>query len=205
MNSINNILNRIKNFLLKYIKVIIPIVIGLIILFIGIQIYLFYKNKKILQQSLIYYNSENIDSEINFVNSMNQISKNNNFYGLISSLDLIKIKLKNGEYEESFTDYIYLLKRNNVDNLYRTLLSIHASYNLLNKIDDQKIYDLLSFVDKSLISFEGFHLEISYLLSLKNNDLNESNKIFDQIIKNQNISASIKQRIKKINDFENYK
>ena len=106
---------------------------------------------------------------------------------------------------DSFNDYLNLLNNKNLDNIYKTLLAIHASYNLLDKIDSKNIIELISYVDISLESFEGYRLEILYLLSLIQRDINNANSLFDEIINNDKISSSIKERVKKINGFEKYK
>ena len=136
---------------------------------------------------------------------MNLIAKDKGFYGLMASLELISIKLKNQNYKESYDDYINLLNKKNIDDLYKTLLAIHASYNLLNKIDSNKLTNLLFYVDESFESFIGYRLEILYLLSLTQKNIKKANSLYDQIINSDNISSSIKERVKKINEFEKYK
>ena len=98
-----------------------------------------------------------------------------------------------------------LLNNKNIDNIYKTLLAIHASYYLLNKIDSKNIINLLSYVDMSLESFVGYRLEILYLLSITQGNINKTNSLYDEIINNNQISLSIKERVKKINGFEKYK
>ena len=74
----------------------------------------------------------------------------------------------------------------------------------MNKIDSKKIHDLLSYVDSDFESFEGYHLEILYLLSLTQGDTIKTNSLYNEIISNDKISLSIKERVKKINGFEKY-
>ena len=97
------------------------------------------------------------------------------------------------------------LNKRNIDNIYKTLLAIHASYNLLGKVDSKNIISLLSYVDISLESFIGYRLEILYLLSLTQNNIIKTNNLYDEIINNDKISSSIKERVKKINGFKKYK
>ena len=98
-----------------------------------------------------------------------------------------------------------VLNKNNLGNIYRTLIAIHASYNLIDKIDHNKLTNLLSYVDKSLDSFVGYHFEILYLLSLTQGNIEESMSLYLQIIENEKIPSSIKERVDKINEFEKYK
>ena len=92
----------------------------------------------------------------------------------------------------------------NHDNLYKTLIAIHGSYNLLNNVNYDKIYNLLFYVDESYDSFVGYHLEILYLLSLSSGKIEETKSLYNLIIENDKISSSIKERVKKINEFEKY-
>ena len=48
-------------------------------------------------------------------------------------------------------------------------------------------------------------LEIFYLLSITQGNINKTNSLYDEIINNNQISLSIKERVKKINGFEKYK
>ena len=135
---------------------------------------------------------------------MNFIAKDKSFYGLIASMEIINKNIENKNYNDSFNEYLILLNSKNVDNLYKTLLAINASYSLLDKIDSKKIYDLLSYVDENFESFEGYHLEILYLLSLTQGDIKKTNSLYNEINSNDKISSSIKERVKKINGFEKY-
>ena len=65
--------------------------------------------------------------------------------------------------------------------------------------------NLLFYVDESFESFIGYSLEILYLLSLTQKNIKKANSLYDQIINSDNISSSIKERVKKINEFEKYK
>ena len=72
--------------------------------------------------------------------------------------------------------------------------------------------ELLSFVDPSIDNYIGFNLEILYLLSIFEQDFtnslslsNESKNLYQQIQEDDRVSAFIKERVKKINDFQKYK
>ena len=51
----------------------------------------------------------------------------------------------------------------------------------------------------------GYKLEILYLLSLKQRKLTEADKFYKEIQENILVSDTIKERVKKINEFEKYK
>ena len=50
----------------------------------------------------------------------------------------------------------------------------------------------------------GYKNEVEYLLSIKNNNLNKSEELSHQILNNESISETIKERVRKINEFEKY-
>ena len=81
---------------------------------------------------------------------------------------------------------------------------MHGSYNLFDKINNEKIVKLISYIDESLDSFTGYRLELLFLLSTKHGNINKTNSLFKQIIEDDRISLSIKGRVKKINEFEKY-
>ena len=177
----------------------------IILLFIaGLQIYFFNKNKKILELSIAYNNSKYSNSQIDFIENMNEIAESKSFYGLLASLELINNKINNHQYNESYEDYLKLLNNKNIDNLYKTLLAVHGSYNLLDKISNEKIDKLLTYIDESIDSFIGYRLELLFLLSVNNGNINKTNSLYEQIIEDDRISLSIKERVKKINEFEKY-
>ena len=205
VNKVDNkivFFSNIQNTIKENIKVIIYIVLAIIIFILSFQIYLFSKNKKIFELSVQYSDSMDLESKSEFLETMNSISKDKSFYGLLASMELINDKIINKEYEESYNDYLILLNRKNI---YKNILAIHASYNLLNNISSDKILILLSYVDESFESFVGFRLEILYLLSLTEKNIKKNKSLYDEIIENDIVSSSIKERVKKINEFEKNK
>ena len=204
-NSKISFFSNIQNFIKENIKILIGFIICIIIIIVGYQIYFFNKDKKIRELSIFYFDAKKSESQMEFIENMNVIAKDKSFYGLIASLEIIHNMIENKNYNESFNEYLNLLNNKNIDNIYKTLLAIHASYNLLNKIDSKNIINLLSYVDVSLESFVGYRLEILYLLSINQGNINKTNSLYDEIINNNQISLSIKERVKKINGFEKYK
>jgi|ETNmetMinimDraft_35_1059890.scaffolds.fasta_scaffold163519_2 predicted negative regulator of RcsB-dependent stress response len=199
-NFFSLILSSIK----QNVKVIIFFVLIFVLVIAGLQIYFFNKNKKILELSIAYNELKYSNSQIDFIERMNKIAKTKSFYGLLASLDLIRNKINNNQYNESYEDYLKLMKNKNIDNLYKTLIAIHGSYNLLEKISNDKIDKLLTYIDESLDSFTGYRLELLFLLSVNNGNINKINSLYEEIIKDDRISLSIKERVKKINEFEKY-
>ena len=75
-----------------------------------------------------------------------------------------------------------------------------------------KVNNFLSFIDSSLEFYEGFILEIQYLLSIikqdNNNDsliYDETQKLYQEIIDNDKVSALLKERVKTIHESQKYK
>ena len=222
MNNIdikNNLINQIKE---KY-KIIIGIILFIFLLVIIIQVYFYYNNKKILDTSIIYNETKSDFKNNEFINLLDEISKEKNFYGVLAKIDKINLKLSNNELDSAYQDYITLLNQSNLANLYKSTISIQASYSFLRLLSEEsnmnklsefktKINKLLSFVDPSIDSFIGFNLEVLYLLSILEQDFsnsltisNESQDLYQQIQEGDRISAFIKERVKKINDFQKYK
>ena len=222
MNNIdikNNFINQLKE---KY-KIIIGIVLFILLLVIIIQVYFFYNNKKILDTSIVYNETKSDFKNNEFIVLLDEISKEKNFYGVLAKIDKINLKLNNNELESAYQDYLTLLNQSNLANLYKSTISIQASYNFLRLLSEEsnmnklsefktKINELLSFVDPSIDSFIGFNLEILYLLSILEQDFsnsltlsNDSQDLYQQIQEGDRISAFIKERVKKINDFQKYK
>ena len=206
-NSKNEIgfFKSLKDKIKSNIKLIAIFSVLLILMIISYQFFIFYQKNKLLELSLKYNESFNSNSQDEFLENMISISNYDNFYGLMAKLEIINFKIRKENYNEAFNDYINLLKNNKLNPNYKSLIAINASYNLINKIESEQINNLLSFVDDSLDSFIGYKLEISYLISLNQNNINESNILYNNIINNEKISQTIKERIKKINDFEKYK
>ena len=199
-----NFFSLIQNLIKQNIKVIIYFALIIVLIIAGFQIYFFINNKKILELSITYNDSKNSNSQMYFIEHMNEIAETKSFYGLLASLELINNKINNNKYNESYEDYLKLLNNKNIGNLYKTLLAVHGSYNLFDKINNEKIDKLITYIDESIDSFAGYHLELLFLLSVNNGNINKINSLYEQIIKDDRISLSIKERVKKINEFEKY-
>ena len=212
MNNIikSTILNKIQNFMIKFYKLILVIVAIIFFIIIGIQYYFYQMNKQILQASVDYNFAQSNKSDLEFNDIMINLSKQKNFYGILASLENIDI---NNDIESAYNDYIKLINNEKLNSLYKTAIAINASYSLMEYLDKDatvanKITKLISYTDPSLVSYEGFKLEIKFLLYVFNNINIESieySELYNQIQDNEKISSSIKERVKKINEFQKYK
>ena len=200
-NLFKNIFQKIKSNV-KYITYFVIVIISISII---LQIYYFQQNKKILKLSILYDQAmTNLDSE-EFNEKMNIIAKENNIFGILASLELIKNNLINKKFNESYNDYLNLLNERNSGHIYQSIIALHGSYNLLDYVSNDKIEILLSYVDENLDEFISYRYEILFLLSTKYSNKKEREDLYNNILKNEKISKTIKDRIKKINEFEKYK
>ena len=200
-NIFKNLSEQIKN----NFKTIISILLGFILIIIIYQIYLFKHNQKILELSILYDEAKtNIGSD-EFDRNMNLIAQENGIFGILASLELINYKLDSSLYNESYIDYLNLLNTKDTDNIYRSIIALHGAYNLIDYVSSEKIRIFLPFIDKTFESFIGYRYEILYLLSVKDNNIQEKQILYNEIINHDQISSTIKDRVQKINEFEKYK
>ena len=228
MNNImknNNLISKINNYIRANYKLLLMGLSAIFLIFIFFQFYIYYQNTKILETSREYYLSKSNNSDDFLQNKMKKISKEKNFYGVLAKLELINLQLKNKDILLAYDGYSNLLSSKDLSSIYKSAIALHGSYNVLNFInlksgEDLKvkqsdinlmINNLITFIDPDLISFEGYKLEILYLLSVYNieiyndlNYLNESKKLYKEIQENDKISSSIKERIEKIHEFQKY-
>tara|TARA_B100000315_G_scaffold134474_1_gene123912 strand:- start:381 stop:1007 length:627 start_codon:yes stop_codon:yes gene_type:complete len=189
----------------KNLKVIIFLVLSLLVIIIFFQYSLYKKENKVLKISILYDQAKTTVNLNDFEEKMNLIAKENGIFGILASLDLIKKSLSNNDYNYAYNVYLKLLKSKDSNRIYNSIIALHGSYNLIDNVSSDKVSNLLSFVDESSISFMGYKNEVEYLLSIKNNNLNKSEELSHQILNNESISEAIKERVRKINEFEKYK
>ena len=220
------VMNRLQDFIKNKYKHIFTVVILIITIFTGIQFYFINKQNNILKTSIIYNDLKLDPDSLEFEKKLSELLNKNNFYGILSLFDSIKIKLNNDDIESAYQDYLKLLNNKSLDSIYISAIAVNASYSLLNKIKSNnriitskdkfildiisKINNLIEYIDISLESYEGYKLEILYLIAVINHDNNnenfkELNSLYQQIIDNDNVLPSIKERVKKINDIQQYK
>ena len=207
MNNIenSNFFSKIRDQFKNNFKYVIFLFFILLIIISSFYIYNYLIDKNIYKTSISYNSSKNLNSEEDFLKSMIEISKNKNFFGILASLDIINNNIENNNYNAAFNNYIKILEEKNLDKVYKSLISIHSSYNLIDNIEISKIYNLLKYYDQSVESFLGFYSEILFLLSILEKDDNKTIKLYNEILSNNKISEQIKQRVKKINEFEKNK
>tara|TARA_Y100000741_G_scaffold358470_1_gene337679 strand:+ start:286 stop:978 length:693 start_codon:yes stop_codon:yes gene_type:complete len=211
-----------KNLRLLFISIFV-----IILIVISIQIYFFYENNKILKTSIEYNRAKSISSNNEYLESINNLTKEKNFYGILALLENTKFKLEKKDFKLAYNDYISLLENKKLSNLYKSAIAIHGSYSFLNELNllnneislnqseyqslINQIENFLNYVDQSLNSYNSLRLEILFLLSIIKSEINsglindETEKLYFEINQNEYISNTIKDRIKKIYEVQKYK
>ena len=223
-----NFFAKISVFLRKKYKSIIVLVAVLIVFYGIINLYFINQKNKILITSINYNNTFANKLDSNFQKDITKLSLEKNFFGTLSLLEKIKIDISKNDFDSANQAYLNLLGKNDISTLYKTAIAIQGSYLFLDQLsalkestiilssDDLKIIEfienLLSFVDSSFESYDGFNLEILYLLSTIKQDgaeeltfSEESERLYVLIQENVKIPSSIKVRVKKIHEFKTYK
>ena len=214
-----NFFNKSQTFMKNYYKRILILLGTLLALFFIFQFYVFYTKNQILKTSIVFNQAQSSNSPKDFQDQMGKLSSQKNFYGVLATLESIKIKLNNDDINSSNDSYLKLLNQKKLNSIYVSAIATHASYSFLDKINKKnekdiaaKVNNFLSFIDSSLESYDGFVLEIRYLLSIIKHDNfydsfihDETQKIYNDIMGNDKVSASLKERVKTIHESQKYK
>ena len=199
-----SLIDQVRTLFENKFKTIIYIILAFIFIIIIFQYYFYQKDKKILELSIMYNNAKsNVDIN-RFNEQMNLIAKKNGIFSIMASLDLIEKNLDNKDYNLAFNEYLKILKNNESKRIYNSIIALHAAYNLIDYVSSDNIINLLTFIDKSNNEFIGYKNEIEFLLSVKNNDIAKREDLTLKILNNDIISEIIKERVRKINEFEKY-
>jgi len=222
LNTLNNasFFNTIRNFMNKNLKLIIIFLIICFVIFITYQIFNYYTKNKILKNSISFYNTLNLN-DINSINEpFSNLSKQKNFYAILSKLELIDISLNNKDYEYAIFLYNELLKDKKLNKIYISAIASKASYKFIDISFSESSQDYLinienfiSFIDNELINYQGIKLELNYLVKIleaqKNNKeynkFNEAIDVYNNIVNSDVVSSVIKERVNKIHEFHLYK
>ena len=214
-----NYFKKIQNILKQNFKIIVILFVAILTAFLVFQLYFSYKNNQILKTSIQYNIAKSNSSQNDFQEIITQLSQEKNFFGILATLDKINIKLKEKDYNSVNVNYLNLLNKSKLNILFKSAVATHAAYSFLNIIDKNNeaeitslINNFLSYIDPNLESYIGFKFEILYLLSVieqENNDdqliYDESLELYKQIQENEKISSSLKERVKKIHEYQKYK
>ena len=216
-NKNNNLFKRIQNFIFTNFKQIIISLVILLILFVGLQIYNYFKIQNIKSSSISFFDI--IQDNQNDLSKLEKLIEDDNIFSILSKLKLIQKNNKNKNFSYSNELYKELLSRADLDNLYKSSIAANASYTMINATYEENtnkyLNDISSYIKNisdDLDAYFSIKKELEYLLIVAKIDLDKSeynnskaldkyNEIFNSSI----VSASIKERVKKIHEFQLYK
>jgi len=213
-----NFIESFQNFVRNNFRRIIILIGSLILLLIFIQIYLYYNDRNLKKTSIKFFNI--LENEDRFITNMKDLSDDKNIYSILSQLKLIQINNKNKNYNLSNEIYKKLIESKYLNPIYVSAIAINASYTLINAsyIENTNRYlnditKYISYINDELESYKSIKKELEYLniiteidinnLDYKNNNL--ALELYDTISNSSLISSSIKERVKKIHEFQIYK
>ncbi len=211
----NNFLKVISNFAKDNLKTIIISLLIIFLIFLIYQGYSFYEKNKLNKLSISYFENKDIEDELTQISELNSISKENSFYSLLSKLELINKHIEKNEFDKSIELYNEILSSKDLDSNYIAVIAIKGAYQLVDiaiKYNNNEyinvINKFISLIDDNLDNYQGNKNELLYLTSILslNDDSSYKNNsellsLYENIISNDNISSTIKERVKKIHEF----
>ena len=138
----------------------------------------------------------------------------------MSFLEIININIKENELILAEKNYFELINNRKLNSTYKSAISTHASYNFINLLFETsnlnlipKINLFIENINDDLENYRGIKLELKYLLAVAQQDINniapnqdeKTISLYNEIIQSKVTSSSIKERIKKIHEFQYYK
>tara|TARA_B100000700_G_C14699361_1_gene693757 strand:+ start:142 stop:744 length:603 start_codon:yes stop_codon:yes gene_type:complete len=192
----------ISEFFKKNLRLIAIIGVLIILIFGFYEFYNYLNLKKIKNTSRNYFEAiENINiNNSKSISILEEISKTKNGYSILSSMDLAKIHIDKKDYNKAYDIYTKLID-SKIDKLYKEIVIIHSSYNLINKVDKEMISSLINRVDIDKSSFKSHLYEIKYINSIDKINIVELNNLNIKIQSDIEILPSVKERIKSINEY----
>ena len=211
----NNFLKVISTHAKDNFKTIIISLLIIFLVFLTYQGYSYLEKNKLNKLSISYFENKDIEDELTQISKLNSISKENSFYSLLSKLELINKHIEKKEFDKSIELYNEILSSNDLDSNYIALIAIKGAYQLVeiaieynNNEYINVINKFISLIDDNLDNYQGNKNELLYLTSILslNDDSSYKNNsellsLYENIISNDNISSTIKERVKKIHEF----
>jgi len=211
----NNFLKVISNFAKDNLKTIIISLLIIFLIFVIYQGYSYYEKNKLNKLSISYFENKDIEDELTQISELNSISKENSFYSILSKLELINKHIEKNEFDKSIELYNEILSSKDLDSNYIAVIAIKGAYQLIDIAIEYNnneyinvINKFISLIDDNLDNYQGNKNELLYLASILslNDDSSYKNNsellsLYENIISNDNISSTIKERVKKIHEF----
>ena len=217
-NKDYNLIKNTQNFILTNYKQIIVSVSFFLILFIGLQVYHYYKVQEIKNNSTSFFDiiQENQGDLSNLENLIND----DNFFSILSQLKLIQKNNENKNFSYSNELFKKLLSSSNLDDLYKSSIAVKATYSMINASYEDKnnnyLNDISFYLNNISDDLDGYYSikkELEYLLIITEIEINKSEyknnsralDKYNEIFNSSLVSTSIKERVKKIHEFQLYK
>ena len=212
-----NLFKNIQKFVITNIKLIIITLIIIFILFIGFQIFNYFKIQQIKKSSIIFFNS--IQENQSDFSQIENLLKSEGFFSILSKLKLIQKNNDDKNFSYSNELYKEIILSSKLDNLYKTSIAVNASYTLINASYEENTNNYLSDIaiyinniNDELDGYFSLKKELEFLLIITEIDLNKleyknNSKALDkynEIFSSSLVSASVKERVKKIHEFQLY-
>ena len=212
--------NQLNSALRSNIRSIIIVLSLFFAIFLIFQIYSVYSSNNIKNNSIVFFNNQNLEDQNSISKTIQELSNQSGFYGILSKLELIEKHIKNKNYGSVESIYDELLTNKKLNKIYKSAIATKASYEFidinfsnLSKDYNKTIKNFISSIDDELINYEGVKLELSYLaaiLNIEKNNLNylndnEAIDLYDNIMSSDVASSSIKERVNKIHEYYTYK
>ncbi len=217
-NKNQNLFKKFQNFIFKnYIQLIISLVILLIIL-IGFQTYNYFKIQDIKNSSINFFDI--IQDNPDDLSSLENLINNDDIFSNLSKLKLIQKNIETNNFGYVNDLYKDLILSSDLNILYKSAIAAHASYTFINasyyKKSDIYLNDISNYINNisdEIDSYFSIKKELEYLLIVTEIDLNKSKyksnskalEKYNEIFNSSLVSASIKERVKKIHEFQLYK
>lgn len=214
----NSFFKNIQSFILGNLKYFITVFLLILLSFISYQTYNYFLIKDIKKTSIEFFNTINENNKI--IENLNELKNENNIFSTLSILKIIQKNNSNNNFESSNELYKQLINSSNLDNLYKSSICVHASYTLIDASyleNTNKYYDDLSFyintISEDLESYYSVKKELEYLFLVMKIDIDKkdyknnskTSEIYKEIISSNLISSTVKERVKKIHEFQLYK
>ena len=217
-NKNNNLFKNIQKLIIANYRQIIISLIILLVLFIGFQTYNYFKIQDIKKSSISFFDT--IQNNQDDLSNLENLINDDNIFSVLSKLKLIQQNIKNNNYGYVNDLYKEIIFSSDLNQLYKSAIAANASYTFIDasyyKKSDMYLNDISIYIDNINDDIEGYFSikkELEYLLIITEIDLNKSEyrnnssalDKYNEIFNSSSVSTSVKERVKKIHEFQLYK
>ena len=101
----SNFLFKSKKYISEKLKLIVIILSIIFLFFLSFQLFSYYKINNVKKNSIEFFNALDLNEKEQFYELMEELSNNNDFFSILSSLELVKVHLLNSDYELALNLY----------------------------------------------------------------------------------------------------